>query len=68
MLTGEAVSDITHERVSVGDRSISAGAIIWAAGVAASAAADWLGADRDRAGRVKVLPNLTVPGHPEISS
>jgi NADH dehydrogenase len=39
---------------------------VWAAGVAASSAADWLGGDRDRAGRVKVAADLTVPGRPEI--
>lgn len=66
VLTGEAVTSIGPETVSIGDRSIKAGAIVWAAGVAASAAADWLGADRDRAGRVKVSPDLTVPGLPEI--
>ncbi|KMO44140.1 hypothetical protein VQ03_04170 [Methylobacterium tarhaniae] len=66
VLTGETVTSIGPETVSIGDRSIRAGAIVWAAGVAASAAADWLGADRDRAGRVKVSPDLTVPGLPEI--
>jgi NADH dehydrogenase len=40
--------------------------VLWAAGVAASPAAGWLGADSDRAGRVKVEPNLAVPGAPEI--
>ena len=45
---------------------IQAGAVIWAAGVAASAAADWLHADRDRAGRVKVAADLTLPGREEI--
>jgi NADH dehydrogenase len=66
VLTGAAVTDIGPDHVLVGDRQIRAGAIIWAAGVAASAAADWLDADRDRAGRVKVMPDLTVPGRPEI--
>ncbi|MFE1599866.1 NAD(P)/FAD-dependent oxidoreductase [Methylobacterium sp. ID0610] len=66
VLTGRAVSAIGPEGVSIGDHVIRAGAIVWAAGVAASAAADWLGADRDRAGRVKVLPDLSVPGFPEI--
>ncbi|HEU0066974.1 MAG TPA: NAD(P)/FAD-dependent oxidoreductase [Sphingomonas sp.] len=66
VLTGQAVTDIGRGRVVIGEREIRAGAIVWAAGVAASAAADWLGADRDRAGRVKVGPNLTVPGRPEI--
>ncbi|TIX09906.1 MAG: NAD(P)/FAD-dependent oxidoreductase, partial [Mesorhizobium sp.] len=40
--------------------------ILWAAGVAASPAAEWLGANADRAGRVLVEPDLTVPGSPEI--
>lgn len=39
---------------------------MWAAGVAASPAARWLGADHDRAGRVNVEADLTLPGHPEI--
>lgn len=40
--------------------------VIWAAGVAASPVAKWLGVEGDRAGRVRVAPDLTVPGHPEI--
>lgn len=64
--TGAAVTDIGEEHVSIGDRVIRTGAVVWAAGVAASAAADWLGAEGDRAGRVKVLGDLTVPGRPEI--
>ena len=45
---------------------IDAGTVIWAAGVVASPAARWLGAEADRAGRIKVGPDLSVPGHPEI--
>ncbi len=45
---------------------IDAGTIIWAAGVTASPAARWLNAEADRAGRVKVGPNLSLPGHPDI--
>jgi len=45
---------------------IEAATIVWAAGVQASPAAQWLGAAHDRAGRVQVAPNLTAPGHPEI--
>jgi NADH dehydrogenase len=45
---------------------LDAGTIIWAAGVTASPAALWLGAEADRAGRVKVNPDLSLPGHPEI--
>ena len=40
--------------------------MIWAAGVRASPAAEWLGAPADRAGRLQVDADLTVPGHPEI--
>jgi NADH:ubiquinone reductase (H+-translocating) len=45
---------------------IDASTIIWAAGVTASPAARWLGAEADRAGRVKVGPDLSLPGHPDI--
>jgi NADH dehydrogenase len=45
---------------------IDASTIIWAAGVTASPAARWLGAEADRAGRVKVGPDLSLQGHPEI--
>lgn len=45
---------------------IDASTIVWAAGVIASPAARWLGAETDRAGRVKVGPDLSVPGHPDI--
>jgi NADH dehydrogenase len=40
--------------------------LIWAAGVRASRAAEWLGAPADRAGRLQVRPDLTVPDHPDI--
>lgn len=45
---------------------IRAGNIIWAAGVSATALTKKLGVELDRAGRVKVNPDLSVPGHPEI--
>jgi len=45
---------------------IEAGTLIWAAGVIASPAARWLDAEADRAGRVKVGPDLSLPGHPDI--
>ena len=66
MRAGPLLRGQVKGHVDLGERRIAAGAIVWAAGVAASAAADWLGADRDRAGRVKVAPDLTVPGRPEI--
>jgi NADH:quinone reductase (non-electrogenic) len=45
---------------------IDAGTVIWAAGIAPSPAVRWLNAEADRAGRVKVGPDLSVPGRPEI--
>ena len=45
---------------------IDAGTIIWAAGVVASPAARWLNAEADRAGRARVNPDLSLPGHPDI--
>jgi NADH dehydrogenase len=63
---GRAVSDATAEGLTYGDRHLAARTIIWAAGVRASPAAEWLGAETDGAGRLKVLADLTVPGHPEV--
>jgi NADH dehydrogenase len=48
------------------DGRIESRTLIWAAGVAASPAARWLGIEPGRGGRVPVGPDLTVPGHPEI--
>jgi len=45
---------------------VEAATIIWAAGVTASPAAAWISAAVDRAGRIRVEPDLSVPGHPEI--
>ena len=45
---------------------IDAGTVIWAAGVMASPAARWLDVEADRAGRIKVEPDLSVPRHPDI--
>jgi NADH dehydrogenase len=52
--------------VEIGSERIAAATIVWAAGVAASPAARWLGAEHDRAGRVIVAADLSVPGAPEI--
>jgi NADH:ubiquinone reductase (H+-translocating) len=52
--------------VVVAGRRVESRTVIWAAGVVASPAAKWLGAERDRAGRVVVAADLSVPGHPEI--
>ena len=66
VLTGRAVTDITADGIMLGDEFIPTRTVIWAAGVQASPAAEWLGAEADRAGRVMVTPDLTVEGHPDI--
>jgi NADH dehydrogenase len=63
---GEAVTAIDADGVVYGGKRLDAATVIWAAGVQASPAAKWLGVEPDRAGRVKVEADLTVPGHPEI--
>jgi NADH:ubiquinone reductase (H+-translocating) len=63
---GTRVTGIDAEGVNMDDIRLKSAATIWAAGVQASPAARWLGLEGDRAGRVPVLPDLTVPGHPEI--
>jgi NADH:ubiquinone reductase (H+-translocating) len=63
---GQAVTECTAEGVVYGGKTLAAATIIWAAGVQASPAAQWLDAPADRAGRLKVEPDLTVPDHPEI--
>jgi NADH dehydrogenase len=52
--------------VSLGEERIEARTIMWAAGVMASPAGRWLGAKTDRAGRVLVGPDLSVPDHPDV--
>lgn len=63
---GRPVTQLDAEGVVFGDKRLPARTIIWAAGVAASPAAEWLAAPADRAGRVLVEPDLTVPGNPDI--
>jgi NADH dehydrogenase len=65
--TGVRVQTITAGRVELSDGpALAAANIIWGAGVGASPVTRSLGVELDRAGRVKVAPDLSVPGHPEI--
>ena len=64
--TGTPVSEITAEGFRLGDVFVRAKTVLWAAGVAASPLGALLDVPRDRAGRVPVQPDLTVPGHPAI--
>jgi NADH dehydrogenase len=63
---GSPVSDCTAGGVVYGGQRVDADVILWAAGVRASPVASWLDVTADGAGRVKVLPDLTIPAHPEI--
>jgi NADH dehydrogenase len=66
VMLGQAVTECSADGVVYGGKSLPAKTLIWAAGVRASPAAEWLGAAADRAGRLQVLPDLTVSGHPDI--
>ncbi|MGO4776320.1 NAD(P)/FAD-dependent oxidoreductase, partial [Lysobacter sp. 2RAB21] len=64
--TGTPVASIDGEGYMLGAEFVPARTVLWAAGVAASKLGALLDAPRDRAGRVQVAPDLSVPGHPEI--
>jgi NADH dehydrogenase len=66
VILGKPVTDCSADGVMVGEVAIPSRTLVWAAGVAASPAARWLDAEKDRLGRVIVGPDLSVPGHPEI--
>ena len=64
--TNAMVTGIEADAVSVGKQKIPASVILWGAGVAASSLGKMLGVPVDKAGRVIVQPDLTLPGHPEV--
>jgi NADH dehydrogenase len=64
--TGTRVTGCDARGVAIEHGHIDAGTVIWAAGVVASPAARWLDAEHDRAGRVVVGPDLSVPGLPNV--
>jgi len=64
--TNALVTHIEPGAVRVGDQSIAAGNVFWAAGVLASPLGARLGAPLDRAGRVRVQPDCSIEGHPEV--
>jgi NADH dehydrogenase FAD-containing subunit/uncharacterized membrane protein YphA (DoxX/SURF4 family) len=66
VLTDSAVERIDEEGVVVSGRRVTARNAFWAAGVMASPAAQWLKAEADQAGRVKVVEDLSVPGLPDV--
>ena len=64
--TGAIVTNVTGSAVFIGDERVATHTVMWAAGNAATPLTRDLGATLDRAGRVPVLPDLSVPGRPEI--
>jgi NADH:ubiquinone reductase (H+-translocating) len=63
---GKPVQAIDGDGVTIGNERIQAKTVVWTAGVAPSPAGRWLGCAMDRAGRVRIQPDLTVPGHPDV--
>jgi NADH dehydrogenase len=63
---GHSVDQIDADGVIVAGERITSKTVIWTAGVAPSPAGNWLNVKTDRAGRVRIQNDLTVPGHPEI--
>lgn len=66
LVTQASVTEIASDLVMIGQEHIAAHTIIWAAGIEASPAAQWLGAEQDRAGRIFVERNLRVPHQDRI--
>jgi NADH dehydrogenase len=64
--TSALVTQVARGSVHIGESKLPATVILWAAGVAASPLGKKLGAPVDRAGRVLVNPDLSIPGHPEV--
>ena len=64
--TGAMVTEIGDDHVNIGDERIDAENVFWAAGVSASKLGARLGVETDRAGRVLVERDCSVPGHPEV--
>jgi len=66
VVLGQPVTECAIDGVVYGGQRLEARTIVWAAGVRASRAAEWLNAPADRAHRLQVLSDLTVPGHPDV--
>src|ERR1700757_441536 len=66
VVLGEPVTEIDRDGVVYGGQRLNAKTMIWAAGVGASPAGEWLGVPADRAGRVEVEADLTIPGHADV--
>lgn len=63
---GARVTDVSADAVRIGDEVIRTRTVLWAAGLAASSLTKGLGVETDRAGRVKIEKDLTIPGDPRV--
>ena len=66
VITDAVVTSLNDHEVCIGEKTIPARIVLWAAGVQASPLAKSLGVPLDRAGRVLVNPDLTIPGHADV--
>ena len=66
VITGAMVTNVDDHSVKIGETTIPTRTVLWAAGVQASPLARTLGAPLDRAGRVLVNDDLSIPNHPEV--
>jgi NADH dehydrogenase len=66
VITDQPVDSVDESGVSVGERRIAAGTVIWGAGIKAAPAGQWLGIELDRAGRIPVGPDLSVRGVADV--
>lgn len=66
VMVNSPVTDIGRDYIMIGDKKLPAAVVLWGAGVAASPLGQKLGVPLDKAGRVIVEPDLSIPGHPNI--
>jgi NADH:ubiquinone reductase (H+-translocating) len=66
VFTNARVTNVDSEGIAVGGEKIPAGTVLWGAGVVASSAGRWLGAETDKSGKVMVEPDCSIRDHPEV--
>ena len=66
VFTNTLVTSVDAEGIVVSGQKIPAGTVLWGAGVVASPAGRWLGADTDKSGKIIVEPDLSIRDHPEV--
>jgi len=66
VFTNARVTDVDADGIVVGGKKVPAGTVLWGAGVVASQAGRWLGAETDKFGKIMVEPDCSVRGHPEV--